>query len=117
MLDTILESPSRFLFFTGKGGVGKTSLACSVAVTLADRGAKVLLVSTDPASNLSEVLGTELSNEPRPVLGVERLFALDIDPMAAAAASATVVGVAPAAMHVVTAARRSDASQAAAASR
>jgi arsenite-transporting ATPase len=86
MLDTILESPSRFLFFTGKGGVGKTSLACSVAVTLADRGAKVLLVSTDPASNLSEVLGTELSNEPRPVLGVERLFALDIDPMAAAAA-------------------------------
>lgn len=86
MLDSILESPSRFIFFTGKGGVGKTSLACSVAVTLADRGAKVLLVSTDPASNLSEVLGTELSNELRPVLGVERLFALDIDPMAAAAA-------------------------------
>ncbi|MGA2873835.1 MAG: arsenical pump-driving ATPase [Candidatus Dormibacteria bacterium] len=86
MLDTVLDNPTRFLFFTGKGGVGKTSLACSVAMTLADRGANVLLVSTDPASNLSEVLGTELGNEPRPVLGVDRLSALDIDPMAAAAA-------------------------------
>ena len=86
MLDTVLDAPSRFLFFTGKGGVGKTSLSCAVALTLADRGGTVLLVSTDPASNLSEVLGTELGNEPRPVLGVERLWALDIDPMAAAAA-------------------------------
>jgi arsenite-transporting ATPase len=86
MLNTVLDNPTRFLFFTGKGGVGKTSLACSVAITLADRGANVLLVSTDPASNLSEVLGTELGNEPRPVLRVDRLSALDIDPMAAAAA-------------------------------
>jgi arsenite-transporting ATPase len=86
MLNTVLDNPTRFLFFTGKGGVGKTSLACSVAVTLADRGAKILLVSTDPASNLSEVLGTALGNEPRPVLGVDGLSALDIDPMAAAAA-------------------------------
>lgn len=86
MLNTILDRPTRFLFFTGKGGVGKTSLSCAVAVTLADRGAKVLLVSTDPASNLSEVLGTELGNEAQEVPGVARLWALDIDPMAAAAA-------------------------------
>ena len=52
-----LEQPTRVLFFTGKGGVGKTSLACATAVALADRGQRVLLVSTDPASNLDEVLG------------------------------------------------------------
>lgn len=86
VLNSILDTPTRFLFFTGKGGVGKTSLSCAVAVTLADRGAKVLLVSTDPASNLSEVLGTNLGNEPQAVPGVDRLWALDIDPMAAAAA-------------------------------
>lgn len=86
MLNSILDTPTRFLFFTGKGGVGKTSLSCAAAVTLADRGAKVLLVSTDPASNLSEVLGTNLGNEPQAVPGVDRLWALDIDPMAAAAA-------------------------------
>jgi arsenite-transporting ATPase len=86
MLDLVLRRPSRFLFFTGKGGVGKTSLSCSVALTLAERGSRVLLVSTDPASNLSEVLGTRLGNEAGPVSGVDGLFALDIDPMAAAAA-------------------------------
>lgn len=85
-LQTILDRPTRNLFFTGKGGVGKTSISCAVAVSLADRGAKVLLVSTDPASNLSEVLGTQLASSPRPVVGVKRLFAVDIDPMAAAEA-------------------------------
>ncbi|MDA8394992.1 MAG: TRC40/GET3/ArsA family transport-energizing ATPase, partial [Candidatus Dormibacteraeota bacterium] len=82
----VLGAASRFLFFTGKGGVGKTSLACATALTLADRGARVLLVSTDPASNLSEVLGTRLGNVPGPVPGAPGLLALDIDPMAAAAA-------------------------------
>ena len=57
--------PTPILFFTGKGGVGKTSLACAVAVRLADSGRRVLLVSTDPASNLDEVLGTRLTNEAR----------------------------------------------------
>ena len=60
----LLEQPSRIIFFTGKGGVGKTSVACATAVNLADRGKKVLLVSTDPASNLDEVLGVTLGNHP-----------------------------------------------------
>jgi arsenite-transporting ATPase len=60
----ILESPTRYLFFTGKGGVGKTSLACATAITLVDRGKRVLLVSTDPASNLDQVLGVALSVGP-----------------------------------------------------
>ena len=59
-----------FLFFTGKGGVGKTSTACATAVALADRGKKVLLVSTDPASNLQAVLEVELTNDPKAVPAV-----------------------------------------------
>lgn len=72
------------MFFTGKGGVGKTSLSCAVAVALADRGKRVLLVSTDPASNLDEVLGTALSSHPKAIKGVPRLSALNIDPERAA---------------------------------
>jgi len=83
---SFLPASTRILFFTGKGGVGKTSLACASAVCLADQGKKVLLVSTDPASNLDEVLGVALSGEPTPVPGVDRLFALNIDPEAAAKA-------------------------------
>ena len=59
-----LDAPSRFLFFTGKGGVGKTSLACASAIALADRGRRVLLVSTDPASNLDEVLCLQWASTP-----------------------------------------------------
>ncbi len=85
-LSTILSAPTRFLFFTGKGGVGKTSLACASAVALADGGKRVLLISTDPASNLDEVLGAKLTREPSEVSGVPLLWALNIDPGAAAAA-------------------------------
>ena len=81
-----LERPTRFLFFTGKGGVGKTSLACASAIALADRGRRVLLVSTDPASNLDEVLGVILRTTPTAIDEVPRLFALNIDPGAAAQA-------------------------------
>lgn len=81
-----LKSPTRFLFFTGKGGVGKTSLACASALALADRGRRVLLVSTDPASNLDEVLGARLTATPTAIADVPGLAALNIDPAAAAAA-------------------------------
>jgi len=82
-----LEQPPRNLFFTGKGGVGKTSLACAAAVALADAGKKVLLVSTDPASNLGQVFGITIGeHEPTAIPGVERLFALNINPEAAAQA-------------------------------
>ncbi len=78
------QSLTRVLLFTGKGGVGKTSLACSVAVALADQGKRVLLVSTDPASNLDEVLETPLSSERQPVM--TGLSAVNLDPESAAAA-------------------------------
>ena len=81
-----LESPTRFLFFTGKGGVGKTSLACASAIALADSGHRVLLVSTDPASNLDEVLGVELTTIPTAIRDVPELDALNVDPAVAAAA-------------------------------
>jgi arsenite-transporting ATPase len=81
-----LEHATRILFFTGKGGVGKTSLACAAAVSMAQQGRKVLLVSTDPASNLDEVLGVRLSGAPTAIPGAAGLFALNIDPEAAAKA-------------------------------
>jgi len=85
-LARFLEAPTRFLFFTGKGGVGKTSLACATAIALADRKKHVLLVSTDPASNLDEVLGQKLNGVPTGISGVAALKALNIDPEAAAQA-------------------------------
>ncbi len=82
----ILERPTRNLFFTGKGGVGKTSTACAVAVALADSGKQVLLVSTDPASNIDEVFSTPLGQSPTPISAVSGLVAMNVDPEAAAAA-------------------------------
>lgn len=80
-----LEHPTRNLFFTGKGGVGKTSVACATAVRLADAGQRVLLVSTDPASNLDEVLGVTLGHHPTPIPAVPGLAAMNLDPEQAAA--------------------------------
>jgi arsenite/tail-anchored protein-transporting ATPase len=77
---------TRFLFFTGKGGVGKTSLSCAAALKLVDAGKRVLLVSTDPASNLDEVLETKLTNQPTPIAGAPGLDAMNINPVEAAAA-------------------------------
>ena len=79
-----LDRPPSFLFFTGKGGVGKTSLACATAVHLADHGKKVLLVSTDPASNVGQVFELAIGHAITPIDGVPGLAALEIDPQAAA---------------------------------
>ena len=81
-----LEQPPRYLFFTGKGGVGKTSIACATAIQLAEAGRRVLLVSTDPASNVGQVFGVEIGNRIVGIEAVPGLFALEIDPQAAAQA-------------------------------
>ncbi|MDZ7754084.1 MAG: arsenical pump-driving ATPase [Gammaproteobacteria bacterium] len=79
-----LADPPRFLFFTGKGGVGKTSIACATSIHLAEAGRRVLLVSTDPASNVGQVFGIDIGNHITPVEAVAGLAALEIDPQAAA---------------------------------
>lgn len=79
-----LDQPPRFLFFTGKGGVGKTSIACATAIQLAENGKHVLLVSTDPASNVGQVFGISIGNHITAVPAVPNLAALEIDPQAAA---------------------------------
>lgn len=76
---------TKYLFFTGKGGVGKTTTACATAVDLADKGAKVMLVSTDPASNLQDVFQTELTNKPKPIKEIPNLRVANFDPVTAAA--------------------------------
>jgi arsenite-transporting ATPase len=81
-----LDSPPRYLFFTGKGGVGKTSIACATAVSLATAGSRVLLVSTDPASNIAQVFGVVIGNTITAIPGVSGLDALEIDPEQAAQA-------------------------------
>jgi len=79
-----LNQPPRFLFFTGKGGVGKTSIACATAIQLAEAGNRILLVSTDPASNVGQVFGITIGNNITAVSAVANLSALEIDPQAAA---------------------------------
>ncbi len=80
--NTIAFTP--FLFFTGKGGVGKTSTACATAITLADMGKQVLLISTDPASNLQDVFEIELTNKPKEISSVPNLQVANLDPETAA---------------------------------
>ncbi len=74
------DKKTKYLFFTGKGGVGKTSLACATAVEMADAGKVVLLVSTDPASNLKDVLESPVNEHLNPINGITRLFAININP-------------------------------------
>ena len=81
-----LQHIPRFIFFTGKGGVGKTSLACATAVALADEGRRVLLTSTDPASNVGQVFGQTVGTAVDPLRRVANLSAVEIDPIQAAQA-------------------------------
>ena len=69
---------TKFLFFTGKGGVGKTSVASSLSLVLAKKNQKVLLISTDPASNLQDVFGQTLTNKPSLIQGTTHLYALNL---------------------------------------
>ncbi len=78
-------SLTKYLFFTGKGGVGKTSTACAIAVALADKGKKIMLISTDPASNLQDVFSTELNNKGVPIKEVQNLVVANFEPEKAAA--------------------------------
>lgn len=79
-----LQNIPPYLFFTGKGGVGKTSISCATAIRLAEQGKRVLLVSTDPASNVGQVFGQAIGNTIQPIATVPGLSALEIDPQAAA---------------------------------
>ncbi|MDP1766590.1 MAG: arsenical pump-driving ATPase [Methylotenera sp.] len=79
-----LDQAPRFLFFTGKGGVGKTSIACAAAIQLTEAGKRVLLVSTDPASNVGQVFGITIGNQITLIPAVPNLAAIEIDPQAAA---------------------------------
>jgi arsenite-transporting ATPase len=81
----LLEDMPAFIFFAGKGGVGKTSMSCATAVHLAAQGRRVLLVSTDPASNVGQVFGQRIGNRITPLSEVPGVSALEIDPESAAA--------------------------------
>ncbi|MBN7575607.1 arsenical pump-driving ATPase [Clostridium sp. 2-1] len=85
LFDIEMLNLTKYLFFTGKGGVGKTSTACAVAVNLADQGKKIMLVSTDPASNLQDVFNTELNNKGVQIKEVPNLTVANFEPEAAAA--------------------------------
>lgn len=83
-MKNLINKIPQFLFFTGKGGVGKTSMSCALSLALSLKNKKVLLISTDPASNLDEVLNTKLSSTPTKVNEVENLYAMNINPVVAA---------------------------------
>ena len=80
VMTQFLDNPPRHFFFTGKGGVGKTSIACATAVHLARQGKRVLLVSTDSASNIAQVFGATVGNKITPIPQVTGLDAVEITP-------------------------------------
>jgi len=83
-MKNLLSKIPKFLFFTGKGGVGKTSMSCAISTALGDEGKNVLLISTDPASNLDEVLQTNIQSIPTKINNINNLWAMNINPVIAA---------------------------------
>jgi arsenite-transporting ATPase len=75
---------TEFVFFSGKGGVGKSTVSCATATWLADNGYETLLVTTDPAPNLSDIFGQEIGHEITGIDDVANLSAIEIDPDVAA---------------------------------
>jgi len=83
MINELIEPKGKkvkFIFFSGKGGVGKSTMSCATAVWLAKKGYKTLLVTTDPAPNLSDIFGQEIGHNVTPIKGVNDLYAIEIDP-------------------------------------
>ena len=72
---------TEYVFFSGKGGVGKTTMACATGVGAAERGRRTLIVTTDPASNLADVFEQEIGYQVTPITGVPNLWAMEIDPV------------------------------------
>ncbi len=75
-----LDGKTRYVFFTGKGGVGKSTMSCATAVWLAKKGYKTMLVTTDPAPNLSDIFGQEIGSKVTPIHGIDNLYSIEIDP-------------------------------------
>ena len=83
MINELIEPKGKdvkFIFFSGKGGVGKSTMSCATAVWLAKKGYKTLLVTTDPAPNLSDIFSQEIGHHVTPIQGIENLHAIEIDP-------------------------------------
>jgi arsenite-transporting ATPase len=74
---------TEYIFFSGKGGVGKTTMACATAIHHATEGKKTLIVTTDPASNLADVFEQEIGHRITQIKGISNLWAMEIDPDAA----------------------------------
>src|SRR5665647_1011032 len=80
LIEPNIKNETKYIFFSGKGGVGKSTMSCATALWLANKGYKTLLVTTDPAPNLGDIFEQEIGHKITPLDGVKNLFAIEIDP-------------------------------------